>query len=460
MKRNLLSGIVCGAVVLSSALMFGSCGRTEIDAGKYVKIEFNGFDNYGTAGAHIDFEKMMSDNAEAFGLEKDNEIDKMAVEMDLEETIGGELDKKDSLKNGDTVTFKWDDIKTDDLEDDYKVKFVFKDKSETVKGLKEAEDYDPFAGVTLRYEGYDGKGSVYMDNKGDGEVSLKLDNSGNGSLKNGDKIKVTVNGNAEEIKEALLSQGKNLTVTEKEFTVDGLEAYKDVDPFEYLTVTFTGTSPDGEASVKLNDDCPIRYLDYEVSKQKGIANGEAMKITVGGNYEDQGYTLSATEKEYTCEGLPFYISQIGDLTDDVINKMKANNKDIMEAYAASNWTEKMLGKMNFRGCYLITPKEEVDLGWGDVSNRLYFVYKVSTSSKEVPEYYWCTAYSNIIVLEDGTISYDNSEAKVNSVCPSEYAKDLGKYGASYYGYKDLDTLFNKVITSQIDKYKYESTVEE
>ena len=455
MRKQIINAVLCGSALIASVLMLGGCGRTEIDAGKYVKIEYRGYDNYGTADAHIDFNKMIKDNAEAFGLEKHNEIDELAVNMDLEENLKGSLDKTDSLKNGDTVTFKWEKTDTEELEKDYKIKLSFTDKSETVSGLEAPEEYDPFAGVSLRYDGFDGKGNVYFDRRGDGEVSLKLDDSANGTLKNGDKVKVSVNGNADEIAENLLSRGKKLTATEKEFTVDGLTAYKDVDPFEYLTVNFTGTSPMAEIAVKQNDDSPIRYIEYDISKQNGIKNGDTVKITVTGNYEDQGIKLSATEKEYTCEGLPFYAAAIEDLNDDVINKMKANNEDIIDAFAASEWKDKMLKKKNFRGCYFITPKEGVDSDWGMVENRMYFVYKISTNSKEVGDFYWCTAYSNIMVLEDGTISYDKSEATINSICP--YAYDDGM---EYYGYKDLDTLFNKVITAQIDKYQYQSTVEE
>lgn len=455
MKSRMIGSILCGA---AAAVMLTACGRVDINAADYVTFDFEGYDSFGTASARVDFDKMMSDNPEAFGLEDDNELDKAAVEMRLEETLKGELDKKDSLKNGDTVTFKWDDINTEKLEKNYKVKFIFDDKSGKVEGLSAAEDYDPFGSVTLKYSGFDGKGSAYIDNYGDGLVSVKLDDSANGTLKNGDKVKVKVNGSADELKESLLRSGKNLTATEKEYTVDGLEAYKDVDLFDYLSVTYTGTSPNGKAEIKQTDGSPVSYINYNADKTSGLANGDVIKLTIEGDYESSGIKVAATEKEYTVEGLPYYISALEELPADVSEKMQKNDRDIFEARVASNWGEKEKFKdMKLVGNYFIKPKEGVDVSWGTVNNRVYFVYEISASNDKDGnfKYYWASSYYDIVILADGTCSFDLTQASYTSTVNNNY-----KPGDRYYynGFGDLDSLFSKLITANIDKYEYENTV--
>ena len=476
MKKSLLSGIVCGAVVLSSAVMLSGCGRAKINASDYVTIKFSGYDNFGTASASIDRYQMMTDNPEAFGLDKGNELDELKAAAQLEESIDGKLDKTSELKNGDTVTFSWKNSNIETLEKNYKVKFTFDEKTATVEGLEAAKDYDPFENLDVKFKGFDGSGTLQNAYYNvDGGVAIELDTTKNGSLKNGDTVKAYIKGDSASIKKNLLTEGKNLTKTEGEFTVSGLEPIKEVDLFEYLTTNYEGTSPRASMTITQKEGAPVKRLNYEVSKSKGISNGDTIKITITDDYSKEGIKPTSTEKEYVVEGLPYYIDTISQLPEDVSKKMQNNNKDIFEAYVANDWKDpKTFKKMTMIGNYFIKPKEGINFEWGDVNNRVYFIYKISANDGGDPlDYYWVIAYSDIIILDDGTCSFDLNEPTLTTYSP-QYSLDLKRWktvgyryvfdypiGEHYvYGYKDIDSMFNDIITTKIDKYTYESTVKD
>ena len=68
-----------------------------------------------------------------------------------------------------------------------------------------------------------------------------------------------------------------------------------------------------------------------------------------------------------------------------------------------------------------------------------------------------------MILPDGTgsVNLSNGNLSYNSA-KSKYGKlswgDVSAY--SFHGYNELDTMFNDCVTSNIDKYNYETTVSE
>lgn len=466
MKKSLLSSVLCGAAVLSAAVVFSSCGRAQINASDYVTIKFEGYDNYGTASARFDYVQMMRDNQEGFGLDKGSEMDELKVEAQIEDSINGKLDKTSGLKNGDTVTYSWKNSGIETLEKNYKVKFTFENKTATVEGLEEAEDFDPFEDISLDFTGYDGSGIIQQASFNVDGIYLEANVTKNGKFSNGDTVKVKVKGDVKNIKETMLQQGKNITQTEKEFTVEGLEPIKEVDLFDYISVGFSETSPNGKASVSQKAGAPVNHIDFTADKTEGLSNGDIVTVTINGDYSDEGIKPTSTTKEYKVEGLTSYASKLAEIPGDTLNKMKDRNKDIFEAHVAADWGDanKAFKKMTFKGVIFQTPKPEADFGWsGHVENEITFVYLISTTSGEMPSYYWTTSYTNIMILEDGTVSYDASVARKDSDCPQITLPGIKRnkyYSVFTYGYPDYDTLFNKQITSVIDKYSYESTVED
>lgn len=79
-----------------------------------------------------------------------------------------------------------------------------------------------------------------------------------------------------------------------------------------------------------------------------------------------------------------------------------------------------------------------------------------------------TELKNIVLLEDGTCSFDLSTmGRTANLVPLDdrfcnyFGYKLGGGTAySWYGYSNLDNMFNDVVTSQVSNYSYENDVKE
>lgn len=370
-------GIILGAA-LSISMIFTGCGKITINANDYLTIDASGFDTAGKASYHFDSEKLVNDNLKAFGLENSSDMEYLEALGRIELGLNGKLDKADELSNGDEITFKWKTSGLEELEEKYKIKLEFSDKTFTVEGLEEPQEFDPF---------------------------------------------------------------------------------------KYVNVTFSGIAPDGKAVIKCNSDIPVK-LDFRADKTGGMSNGDTVKITANAYYGndlkeycfENGYVPTCEEKEYVVEGLAGYIQTLDEIPEDAYKKMDYHAQDLLKAHIANTEDEGYLSKVELLGNYLLTPKDSSI--YVSKKNYLYYIYKVTFNDGLY--YYHYTYYTDIMLLEDGTCSFDlnTATAPKGSVFFGVSSGEIYWAADKIYftGYGDLDSLFNKHVTSKIGEYKYESTV--
>ena len=215
------------AVLLSSCFALTGCGKTSIDLNQYLTLTSSGYDTVGTAGYTIDYEKMITDDPKAFGLDGNySEMDFYSVEMALENALSGSLDKDSDLSNGDTVTFHWDMTDTSSLEEKYPVRLKYADATLTVSDLEEAELVDPFDGVAVTFEGVAPNGTLLINSTNAVVSGLRYEGDKTTGLKNGDTVKITASASyGADLNEYLMQSGKVANKTEQEYTVEGLSSY-------------------------------------------------------------------------------------------------------------------------------------------------------------------------------------------------------------------------------------------
>ncbi|MBP0957326.1 MAG: hypothetical protein J5997_08160 [Oscillospiraceae bacterium] len=370
-------GIILGAA-LSMGMIFTGCGKTTINANDYLTINAEGFDTAGKASFYFDSEKLIDDNLKAFGLENSSDMEYLEALGRIELGLDGKLDKTDELSNGDEVTFKWKVSGLEELEEKYKVKLEFSDKSFTVEGLEEPQEFDPF---------------------------------------------------------------------------------------NYVKVYFDGIAPDGKVVIECSGDIPVK-LDFRADKASGLNNGDTVKITANAYYGndlksycfENGYVPTSDEKEFIVEGLAGYIQSLDEIPEDAYKKMDYHAQDMLKAHIANTEDEGYLAGVELLGNYLLTPKDPSI--YVSKKNYIYYIYKVNFTDGLY--YYHYTYYTDVMLLEDGTCSFDLSTATVpkGSVFFGVASGEIYWAADKIYftGYGDLDSLFNKQVTSKIGEYKYESTV--
>lgn len=98
--------------------------------------------------------------------------------------------------------------------------------------------------------------------------------------------------------------GTKLNKTQTEYTLKSLKEPQNVDPFQELTVTYSGISGLGQAQPgEVALPLPVTF---SVIKQTGLKNGDNIKVTA--SYDDaaakrSGYIVTQEEKEFTVSGL-------------------------------------------------------------------------------------------------------------------------------------------------------------
>lgn len=290
-------------------------------------------------------------------------------------------------------------------------------------------------------------------------VRCSLDNTND--LSNGDKVKVEIQVDQDQCKYlGIKVKDKPLT-----FKVEGLTEVEPFDAFADISVVFDGVSPAATAKIVNNstDEACMSY-DYSLDQSSGLANGDTVTVSIEEYSIDDvgertGKVPAEMEKQFTVEGVAQYASQLSQLSDTALAAMQKEASDALTAHAARNWgdSEKLEGIKSL-GCYLLTPKPNAST-WNQ--NKLYLVDEVSygntyNGANLHMKYYYYTVFTDVVVQEDGTVTWDDYDTTSHT-----YRFDVeGSYGYYVYGYDTLANLFKDCVTSQIDKYTYESSVAE
>ena len=424
-----LIGIIVGVCVLILALGAGAAflffGRkTTINLNKYMTISYSGYETIGKASAVFDTEKFEADYKDkikftkAANKEFENakgeigELGALVSDLDdveaalaaygftpaslLEDGINGSLDRTDGLSNGDKVVYTWTISEQDE------------------------KDFEKYLGVKIKYSDIEG-------------------------------------------------------------TVEGLETATLFDPFEGVEIVYSGIAPDGTAQIQNSNTSGVYgYLDYQLDKSYELSNGDVITATVttyyGNNLEDYclenyGMIPSETEKTFTVDGLSSYVASASEISDDIMSKMKQQGLDIITANAASYWSDQVtLKEANYLGNYFLTEKPGAYEGYHNIVDLVYEVVSTIDINEEDAKYkadvtyYYYVSFYDVMQMPDGTISVDLSNYDTTyDYFNVDTGVDSGwwsTYNYDFKGYETLDTMFNKIVSANVDVYTYEDNIQE
>lgn len=219
-------GILFIGVMLLSVFLCGC--KEKIDLNGYLDIDAEGYDTVGTASFSIDYEDIYEDYEEIFDKGAKGEFEELmeefGIELLLEEAISGELSETSGLSNGDEIEFEWD-VNAQDIEENFKVKFIYENVTEKVKGLKEGTVFHPFDELEVTFTGTAPNGRVEID-ENFSVSGLRASADKEYGLKNGDVVTVTIQGRyGDDVYDTCFAKGMIPSETTKQYTVSGLPAY-------------------------------------------------------------------------------------------------------------------------------------------------------------------------------------------------------------------------------------------
>lgn len=247
-----------------------------------------------------------------------------------------------------------------------------------------------------------------------------------------------------------------------------------ISPFDDLQVTFTGVVPNSKVSISGGNP----NITYTPNKTTGVKNGDEIEVTAKLIYSsmEETYQLVQTSETYTVEGLTAYAMKLDEIPKETMDKMIKQAEDSITAYAAGWNKGNTMTSLDNKGCYMLAAKEGFS---PNPTNMLYCVFKVTADIEKgcteeeykadyknaendagEDSFYTYVAFSNILLLADGTCSVDLSGASLcSNNIESKYGySNWGFYKYRFQGYKDLDSMFNAVVAKQVANYDYENTV--
>lgn len=178
-----------------------------------------------------------------------------------------------------------------------------------------------------------------------------------------------------------------LKVTDKEIKVTDLEEAKEFDPFDYITLEYSGVGPDAYAKIKIDSNFPVSYNYFKVNPSSGLSNGDKVTVTFGSSSDaeyikeecfEEGYLPTSFEKEFKVEGVQSYVTKIDDVEKASYDKMDKYARKEFDKLV-DTWEKKKLKDIELVGVNFYTPKDK-NAYWG--KNALCFVYKVTTNKPE------------------------------------------------------------------------------
>ena len=304
----------------------------------------------------------------------------------------------------------------------------------------------------------------------DGCTEKKITNALQGAwdkeaeIANGDEIKFKwdLDTDVIEKKYNVIFEAEDVKVTVKD-----LEALPELDPFQYLNVTFTGTAPQGVMNVENTlSSAPISGLRFNFDKENNFKNGDVVTVTVTAGSNDateyckeRGYTLVSDKKEFKVEGLDEYVTTKADLTDDMIKELSKQAEDKFLS-SIGDW-EATLDSVEYFGYYFVTLKDGVEAGYGHYNNNyLYIILQPkSTNPNETLTYFYYVRFQDIVKKADGT----NEIYDIYATAVPEGSYFFGLSGEAflsegedenycYEGYRNTADLYNAVLRPLSEYY--------
>ncbi len=244
--KNKFFYIILAAVLLIAAgvvLFFVLGGKTTYDLKDYLKVEYDGYEGNGVAYVSLDESALEDKIYEDKKISLDDltslsgyaKMLKKAAEIDEAiNTIKVTAEPNKNLKNGDeiTVTFEFDN----EVASKQKMEFIGEEQKIVVEGLPKLKELDPFAGLSVTFNGISGDGEAVFEYNGTDDFLDKYSFTIEGEakqyyLKNGDEITVAVESYLDD--ETAAYYGLKLTKREQKYTVSGLNEF--ISEFSQIT---------------------------------------------------------------------------------------------------------------------------------------------------------------------------------------------------------------------------------
>lgn len=139
------------------------------------------------------------------------------------------------------------------------------------------------------------------------------------------------------------------------FSVSDLQQAETFDLFSQLEVEFTGTAPEGRASLTYTGT-ELRSDAFRCDKSRDLSNGDTITVSISDSNvellaEQLGKVPESLEKQYTVQGLNSYVRKASEIDETALAEMQKQASDEYISHAAQWKEDKKLENLSYLGNY-------------------------------------------------------------------------------------------------------------
>lgn len=368
LPKTVLIGVAAALVVLIAIICIAVKAGSTINLNKYVVIETEGYDGFGTASAQIDWNAIETKYGSKvkYKAGAKNEYGgflSMMTPIDcMKECIHVELSSNSNLANGDELNYTWE--VADELTQVVKCKVKYKDDKYKVSGLTEVQKFDAFANLDVTFEGISSNGNMRYSYSGTDLNNNDFHCDKANGLSNGDTVKIWINEN--QLESYAQRFGKVPEQLEKEYTVEGLSSY------------VTQLAEIDDAALNLMQQQATDVYNAHIA-QRWDGEGESLQsFTYLGNY-----LLTAKNEDVWGNKNILYLVYKAQVKNEYTNKGKSYN-EVNDIYWYISFSDLMVGGdgvvtvdvTNYDTTYhQFKIDSDVSTGWFSTKSWYYYGYE-------------------------------------------------------------------------------------
>ncbi len=297
-------------------------------------------------------------------------------------------------------------------------------------------------------------------------------------LSNGDEVTVSWSVDVDAMEPLIRG---DLELVNDPFTIEvsDLKEIEAFDAFADVSVSFTGVSPDAQASLEVGES-ELGADAYSLDRTDHLAIGDTVTVSIddaaaGALEEEKGICPAEMSRDYTVEGVASYVVSLDEIPDDGMAEME-DYAESVKTDKAEDWPESVhqLNSTDYVGSYLLTRND--DSGEGD-ANIIYLVYKLNVTkfgkdedgkdANSTFDYYWYGSFTDLEILPDGSlyVDYDSftepgfdTTIDVVTYDYTETDEKKQEISTEYRGYEDLQSLYDDLVKPMLDAYTLDSSV--
>lgn len=209
----------------------------------------------------------------------------------------------------------------------------------------------------------------------------------------------------------------------------------EVNPFDYIEVSFTGTDGDGRLVITelVNEEIAVDAIEFEASQEYDLSIGDKVRITAS----SIDYKLTETAKVYTVENLVEYLKDIKSLSKEEIAAIRQNTEEHLDYRISKLEEDNAVYSYKSVGMLLATDDKN--------KNILLDIYEFTISTESGDRIIYAPVdLRNVIIQQTEPLTIRYSRAGV----PGNQFRLQGAIGEGlyFYGFETLDDVRSYVMS--------------